>query len=128
MYGYTRTNLLPKDIAKVINKEPLNLPSGPLNPIDKLMVERIYDYYAQRGYIYKYITNWKGTDVNDPKLKEIEGTYKKHLGRPASDPLLSAQIPAARTRRLRHEQWTSLVQQSLGGWLCQSRKAATRIS
>ena len=51
MYGYTRTNLLPKDIAKVINKEPLNLPSGPLNPIDKLMVERIYDYYAQRGYI-----------------------------------------------------------------------------
>ncbi|KAL8880005.1 MAG: hypothetical protein Q9192_008111, partial [Flavoplaca navasiana] len=47
----------------------------------------IYDYYAQRNLLYYYITNWKGTDANDAKLKEIEDTYKKHLGRPASEPI-----------------------------------------
>ncbi|KAI4274135.1 MAG: hypothetical protein LQ337_004155 [Flavoplaca oasis] len=84
MYGYTRTNLLPGDIAKAINKEALNLPNGPLNPIDAVMVEKIYDYYAQRGDLKHYIENWKGKDANDAKLKETEDTYKKHLGRPAS--------------------------------------------
>ncbi|KAI4275108.1 MAG: hypothetical protein L6R38_005946 [Xanthoria sp. 2 TBL-2021] len=88
VYGYVRTNRSTEEIARVMNNEQVFLEASPLNPLNAVLVQRIFDYLSPLGpadTACERIWDWAQGSVTAEELTAIETAFRKQLELPASE-------------------------------------------